>query len=317
MIDFPKNGNSNAAPLALGCWAFGGGFGEQDDNQSLTAMQVSVDNGVVHFDTAMAYGGGRSEKLVGQFIADKRDQVFIATKGNTDKATGEAIRKTLDKSLENLGVDCIDLYYIHWPRAKQDMKPVLAAMEEARAAGKFKYLGVSNFGVDVMEHVKDVAKIDANQICYNLYWRYPEADVIPYCIENDIAVVTYSSIAQGILSGKFGEQRPTFPQGDNRNNGLLFDEQVWPHLYPATEKMKALAAEVGQPLVNLAIQWVARQPGVASVLLGARNETQARENAAAVANPVSDDVIAQLTTISDEAIKHVPDVGNIFRYYPE
>ncbi len=303
--------------LGLGCWAFGGaGWGGQDDDASLAAMAAALEGGMNHFDTARAYGGGKSEQVVGRFIADRRDAVYLATKGNTPKASADDIRSQLEASLADLKADYVDLYYIHWPRSGKDMKPVLEEMERARAEGKIRAIGVSNFSVEQMADVATVAKIDAHQLCYNLLWRPLEAEVIPYCREHDIAVVTYSSIAQGILTGKFGRERPTFPEKDQRENNTLFDRAAWPHIAEGIEQMRQLAEREGQPLVNLAIQWVTRQPGVTSVLLGARNADQAKQNAAACAKPVSQATIDQLTTLSDEVIKHIPDTGNIFQYYP-
>lgn len=303
--------------LALGCWAFGGaGWGGQDDEDSMAAMQAALDAGITHFDTAMAYGNGRSERLVGQFIAGKQDRVFVATKGNTPDASPEQILDSLERSRQNLGVDAIDLFYLHWPRRGKDMKPVMAAIEEARQAGKVKAIGVSNFSVRLLQDVASVCQIDTHQLCLNPYWRRDEADVIPYCQEHGIAVVTYSSIAQGILTGKFGQDRPVFPKGDARAKMVMFDEEVWPHVHAGTERMKRLAEREQQPLVNLAIQWVASRPGVSSVLLGARNAEQARENAVALSQTVADATLDELTAISDEVLRHLPDADNIFRFNP-
>jgi aryl-alcohol dehydrogenase-like predicted oxidoreductase len=128
-------------------------------------------------------------------------------------------------------------------------------------------------------------------------------------------VVTYSSIAQGILTGKFGRD-VSFPEGDNRRNVVWFDDAVWPHVYEGTERLKAIAERAGRPLTHLAIQWVARQPGVTSVLLGARNADQVRRNAAAMGGPVGDDVLTEMSAVGAEVMSHIPDTGNIFRYYP-
>jgi aryl-alcohol dehydrogenase-like predicted oxidoreductase len=303
--------------LGLGCWAFAGAaWGGQDDAKSEAAIQAAFDAGMNHFDTARAYGNGKSERVLAPFLAKHRDDIFLATKGNTPNAKPEEIRSQLEASLEDLGVDSVDLYYIHWPRSGQDMKPVLQEMEKMRSEGKLKAIGVSNFSVDQMKDIANVAKIDAHQLCYNLLWRPLENEVMPYCRENDIAIVTYSSIAQGILTGKFGKERPDFPEGDQREGNTLFDREAWPHVADGVERMKAVAEKEGQPLVNLAIQWVARQPGVSTVLLGARDADQAKQNATAYETPVSDDAIQALTAISDDVIKHIPDTGNIFQYYP-
>ncbi len=311
-VDKPHN------VLALGCWAFGGReWGGQDDADSMAAMETAYAAGISHFDTAIAYGGGASERVVGGFLAGngRREKVFLATKGNTANARGEEITDSLDRSLANLAVDCIDLYYIHWPRKGKDMRPVMEALEAARRQGKIHAVGVSNFSVEQMAAVGEVGTINAHQMCYNLFWRYPEADVIPYCREHDIAVVTYSTIAEGILTGKFPRE-VRFGEDDHRRHGVLFDSEVWPHVYDAVEHLKAIAAEAARPLVELAIRWVASRPSVTSTLVGARNAAQAAQNAAAMRGEISRDVLESMTAVSDEAVRHVPDVGNIFRWYP-
>ena len=304
--------------LGLGCWAFAGAaWGGQDDDASAAAIEAALDAGMNHLDTARAYGNGKSERVIAPFLRDRRDDIFLATKGNVgDDADPKQIRSQLEASLKDLGVDSVDLYYLHWPRSGKDLKPVLEEMEELRGEGRFAALGVSNFSVEQMDDASKVARIDAHQLCYNLLWRPLEQEIIPYCEQHGIAVVTYSSIAQGILTGKFGKQRPEFPEGDQREKNTLFDRDAWPHVADGVERMQRVAEREGQPLVNLAIQWVARRPGVTSVLLGARSAEQAEQNAAAYAKPVSDDALAELTTISDDVTPHIPDTGNIFKYYP-
>lgn len=311
-------GNSSEAHnvLSLGCWAFGGsGWNGQEDADSLSAMEKAFEKGLTHFDTAMAYGGGRSEKLVGEFIKGKREQLYIATKGNTSEGKAEPIINSLDKSLGNLGVDCIDLYYIHWPNKDFDMRPVVEGLEKERAKGKFKQLGVSNFSVEQMKQAMEVGTIDAHQLCYSLVWRFDEGDIIPFCIENNIDLVTYSSLGQGILTGKFPKD-PKFEGDDVRQGTTLFKEDVWPHIYEGVEEMKVVAEEAGRPLADLAIQWVAKQAGVASVLVGARNADQVERNAVAMDGEIAAEYLDKLTDISNRTIEKIPDSGNIFQYYP-
>jgi len=304
------------AVLALGCWAFGGqGWGRQDDSDSLDAMREALEHGMNHFDTAEAYGHGRSERLVAKAIQGRREEVFLATKGMPREATAEEMQDKLDESLRRLETDYVDLYYIHWPRKDRDMRPAMEGLEAARAAGKLRAVGVSNFSVEQMEQVSEVGRIDAHQFCYNAVWRFPEKELIPYCRENGIAVVTYSSIAQGILTGKF-QLRLNFPEGDNRKGVVLFSSKVWPYVHGGVEKLKQLAEEAQRPLVHLAIRWVAAQPGVTSVLVGARNAEQVRQNAAAMTGEIDDAILARMSEISNEIVAKVPDTGNIFAWYP-
>jgi aryl-alcohol dehydrogenase-like predicted oxidoreductase len=128
-------------------------------------------------------------------------------------------------------------------------------------------------------------------------------------------VVTYSSIAQGILTGKL-PQEPTFKEGDSRAGTVYFDAEVWPHVYAGVEELKGVAAECGRPLTHLAIRWVLAQPGITAELVGARDAKQMADNAAALDGDLAPEVFARLTAISEEVMSHIPDVGNIFRFYP-
>jgi len=309
------HGDKTHNTLGLGCWTFGGAqWGGQDDDESLDAMRKALDLGLTHFDTASGYGGGHSERLVGRFIEDKRDAIFLASKQGANKSK-EKFAASIRSSLERLGTDSIDLYYIHWPSSKFDLRPTMEALVEAKDEGVVGAIGVSNFSVEQMDQVMEVGRIDAHQLCYNLLWRWDESDVIPYCIDHDIAVVTYSSIAQGILTGKF-PKHPEFKEGDQRPNTTLFDDDVWPHVYRGVEEMKTLAADAGRSLTHLAIRWVAEQPGITSILVGARNADQVAENAAAMEGEIDPSVFERLTELSDSIAESIPDTGNIFKYYP-
>ncbi|MGF1633530.1 MAG: aldo/keto reductase [Phycisphaerae bacterium] len=307
-------------PLALGTWAFGGTqWGGQEDANSLAVMDAARKDGILHFDTATGYGNGRSETLVGQFIKDHgiREQVFLASKQGCRGEDGDVYYKAIEDSLSRLQTDYIDLYYIHWPKSDADMRPTMKALERARGEGKVKTIGVSNFSVDHMRQVGEAGKVDAHQIGYSLLWRWAEKDVIPYCQENGVAVVTYSSIAQGILTGKFkSRQKPTFPDGDQRNKMVLFDENVWPHVFDGVQKMQAVADRIGRSLTELSIRWAISRPFVTSVLVGARDAGQMHQNAQAVRGEIDPAVFDELTAISDETLAAVPDTGNLFRYYP-
>jgi myo-inositol catabolism protein IolS len=301
--------------LALGCWTFGGAqWGGQEDPDSREAMEKAFELGITHFDTASGYGGGRSERVVGEFIRDKRDAIFLASKQGAN-AKMEKYAASIRSSLERLGTDYIDLYYIHWPNSKFDLRPSMEALVRAKEAGIVGAIGVSNFSIEQMEQVSEVGTIDANQLCYNLLWRWDEADIIPYCREHGIAVVSYSSIAQGILTGKF-PKAPEFRDGDQRPSTTLFDPDVWPVVYDAVERMKPIAADAGRPLAHLAVRWVAKQPGITSILVGVRNAAQVAENAAAMEGEIDDEIFDRITRVSDRAKEMIPDTGNIFRYYP-
>lgn len=320
-IDMPQTRiepvDKDHSVMGLGTWSYGGEWGPQQDADSAEALRLALDLGITHIDTAEAYGRGHSEELIGRAIQGRRDELFLATKGfpcwgDLSKA---CYAEKIDESLRRLGTDFIDLYYIHWPMTDRDMRPPMEAIVEAKRAGKVGAVGVSNFTVEEMEQVGEVGKIDAHQFCYNLYWREPEREILPYCREHGIAAVTWSTIAEGILTGKFPRD-VSFPEGDHRRNGVLFSEDVWPHVYEGTEKIKKLADDAGVPITHLAMQWVARRDGVANILVGCRNADQVRRNVEALSTNVPDEVFERMTAIGDEVWSHVPDVVNILRWHP-
>lgn len=303
-------------PLALGGSVFGPPAWQADARaQFWEAMETALALGVNHFDTASGYGGGQSEELIGEFLQGRRERVFLATKAAVDRFGRGPMLEEVHASLKRLRTDVIDLYYIHWPRRGHDMRPAMEDLELARQQGKVRAVGVSNFSVADMEQVAQVGRIDAHQLGYNLIWRFPEREVIPYCAAHDIAVVTYSSIAQGVLTGKFPEQ-PQFGAEDNRAGTVHFDADVWPHVYAGVEDLKRASADAGRPLSDLAIRWVLERPFVNTAVVGARTPGQVQRNVAALAGVISSQTFAAMTAISDRVMLHVPDTGNVYRYYP-
>lgn len=304
------------SPIAFGGSLYGEGQWQDDKKATLlVAMRAALELGINHFDTAAGYGGGASEPLLGEFLEGRREQVFLASKASIDDMKAELMLEQVDKSLERLKTDFIDLFYIHWPRTGKDMRPLMEGLMLAKQQGKIKAIGVSNFSVEQMEQVAEVGRIDAHQLGYNLLWRFAEKDVIPYCREKGIAVMAYSPIAQGILTGKFSRELNLIVN-DQRNSIVLFNEAVWPHVYEAVEQLKVLAHEVQRPLVHLAIRWILQREGLHTAIVGAKNERQIRSNAAALEGDIPAYVFDRMTSISDEIIPFIPNSGNMFNYYP-
>jgi myo-inositol catabolism protein IolS len=307
------------SPIGFGGWSFGPDqwSGKEDDNL-LSAMKSSLERGITHFDTASNYGDGYSERLVGRFIASNlgyRDRIFLASKYEADEINAPDILDAIDASCQRLQTDMIDLYYIHWPRAGKDLRPWMEGLETARQKGKIQAIGVSNFSIEDMEQVSQVGKIDAHQIPYNLIWRFAERGIIPYCVDHNIAVVTYSSIAHGILVGRYGRD-VEFPPGDQRWNIVPLRKAVWPGVYESVEEMKAVAERAGRSLVHLALRWLLHQPGVTSVLAGARDARQAASNAQALDGEIADSMFEELSAISDRLMHQMPNTVNPYDHHP-
>jgi len=192
---------------------------------------------------------------------------------------------------------------------------MMEVLEDAKARGKIRFIGVSNFSVDDLESARESAQIDVYQIGYNLLWRKPEVDVLPYCRQAGIAVVTYSSLAQGLLTGKFIE-KPRFDPGDPRPGTVFYDPSVWPRVYAAVEKMKVVAAAVGCPLGRLALRWLTDYECVDMVLAGARTLAQLGQNIESMKGAAPIDALKRLDAISKELAPFIPEIGNMFKYRP-
>jgi myo-inositol catabolism protein IolS len=302
-------------PLALGGSFFGPDPWGQQRADLLAMLETALQNGLNHFDTGSGYGDGQSEQLLGEFLVERRDQLFLASKADVDQMDAGLMLEQVNQSLVRLQTEVIDLYYIHWPRQGKDLRPMMEGLEWARQQGKIRAVGVSNFSVEQMEQVAQVGQINAHQLGYNLFWRVAEREVIPFCREHEIAVVTYSSIAQGILTGKFPRQLH-FDPGDQRADIIFFEEAVWPHVYAGVEQLKLLAQAIDRPLNHLAIRWVLHQADINTAVVGARHAQQVECNVEALTGDIPPEIFERMSEISDAVIQHIPDTGNMYRYYP-
>jgi aryl-alcohol dehydrogenase-like predicted oxidoreductase len=300
--------------VGLGCWQFGDmGRGTPADDTSVALIREAYRQGIRHFDTAHDYGMGHSEEVLGRGIEPFSEKAFVSTKmhaaGKAETIVG------VEKSLARLKRPWIDLFYVHWPKTGFDLRPMMEGLELMRAQGKIRLIGVSNFSVTDMAMASEAGRIDAHQLCYNLLWRYPEREVIPWCIAHGVAVVTFSSIAQGLLSDT-PRSPDTFEEGDARGKTLYYRSDVWPSVRDAAAAMRAAARSHSTSLSTLAIRWVLARPGIVSSLVGARSAGQIQSNVTAGGGSIEPAVAEELTRLSDEAMRHIPDVGNIFLFYP-
>ena len=280
------------------------------------AIQAAFDAGINHFDTAQSYGDGQGERVFGDCLGHfERERYILASKMMLKKRKDETI-EGVKASLRNLATDYLDLFYIHWPAGNTDPRPMMEGLEECRQNGLIRRIGVSNFSVEQLEVLREAGTVDVVQLCYNLLWRRHEEDLIPYCAKHGIGIFSYSSLAQGILTGKYPkEYQPA--DGDARRNSVFFRPDVWPTVYDAVAAMQRLADESGATLVELAMAWLLRQPAILSIIVGARSSNQIRRNIQAVSVSIPGSVLDRLTGISAELKTTIPDTGNIFQYYPE
>lgn len=302
--------------LGLGCWAFGGvGAAAPDEAAARAIVRRAAELGVSHLDTAADYGDGVSERVVGAAAAP-REAYFIATKSQLFATAAEA-EAAVDLARSRLGVDAIDLFYIHWPRAGMEVGPMIEGLEACRKKGKLRFVGVSNFSVADMEAASRAGKIDYHQLCWNLLWRRPELEIAPYCAAHGIGIVAYSSIAQGLLTDRGGDPGRR-KSDDPRGATLYYAPSVWPRLAPIVARMRAAAAAAGEKLGSLALRWVLSRPGLSSALAGASGLAQLEANAAsAAAGPLDPKILSALEALSEEADAVLPrEETNIFFNYP-
>ena len=292
------------SPIIMGTWQAGKDMWVGiDDAQSTKAIKSAYDAGITTFDTAEVYGNGHSERIVGNALYDVRDRVVIATKVFSNHLKYNQVIDACHGSLKNLKTDYIDLYQIHWPPGsfgakKVSLEETMRAMTDLKAQGKIRAIGVSNFSRSQLEEAATFGRIDSLQPPYSLFWRKVETDALPYCRENNITVLAYSSMAQGLLTGKFGPDH-TFAKGDHRFRNKLFQPENYRRVQKALEKLGPIAAANHITLGQLALAWIISQPGVCAIA-GARNSEQAVQNAAA-AN----------VRLSDTDLAAVDDIGRI------
>ncbi len=264
-------------------------WGPGDERGYLKAIHAGLDHGINLIDTAPVYGDGNAEKIVGKAIKGKRDQVVLATKTGIHRENDTIvrdlsparIRKEIEASLKRLEVDFIDLYQIHWPDPGTPMEDSLNQLVKIRKEGKFRFLGVSNFNVAQLKEASSIAPVVSLQPHFSLLERDIEKEIMPWCIENEIGILSYGSLGGGILTGKFKE-KPEFGEGDHRDKFYkYFEEPVWGKVQQLLTVLKDLADTHNKAISHVVLSWTVQQAGISTALVGARNEAQAISNALA------------------------------------
>jgi aryl-alcohol dehydrogenase-like predicted oxidoreductase len=286
--------------VCLGGWSLVGDstWGDQDPAQSVAAIHAALEAGINTFDTAEAYGGGASEELLGKALGARRKDVIIASKVSQSNLQGDRLRQACERSLRCLKTDYIDLYQMHWPSPSVPPAEALAAMQDLQRRGKVRVIGVSNFGVSFLPELLAAGRVESNQLAYSLLWRAIEYEVQPLCVRNDLSILCYSPLCQGLLTGKF-RSADEVPPGRARTRLFCGKRPQSRHgqggaeteTFQALATIRQICAEIAQPMGRVALAWLLAQPGVTSVIAGARNADQARENALAAELELPADVL--------------------------
>lgn len=309
------NSDVSVSVIGLGTWEMAGDFwGAADDQESIRVVHRALELGVTLVDTAEGYGAGHAEEVLGRALAGRRDQVVISSKVAPNHLEPEAIEAALEGSLARLGTDHIDVYYIHWPSLDHPIGPAMEKLEQLRAQGRIRAIGVSNFSVPRLEEAGRYGVVDVLQPPYNALWREIEAEILPYCREHAIGVMPYSGLAQGLLTGTL---RPdtTFAEGDRRQGTVLFQPGTYERALAAVEHLRPMAARYGRSLPQLAIAWLTSRPGVSSPLLGARTVAEMEENAAGVGWTLEPADLAAIDAATLPVWEEIKEKGDMFGYW--
>ncbi|MGK8504578.1 aldo/keto reductase [Nocardia asiatica] len=314
--------------LSFGAGTFGGrgelfgAWGDTDVEQARRLVDISLDTGVSMFDTADVYSDGASEEVLGAAVKGRRDRVLLSTKatlptgpGPWDAGSGRVrLIGAVEASLRRLGTDYIDLFQLHAFDAGTPVEEVVGALDDLVRAGKIRYVGASNFaGWQLMKSLaaadrNGLTRYVAHQVYYSLVGRDYEWELMPLGRDQGVGAVVWSPLGWGRLTGKIRRGQP-LPEGSRLHRtaeaGPPVDED---QLYDVVDVLDELAAETGKTVPQIALNWLLRRPTVSTVIIGARNEEQLRQNLGAIGWELDADQIARL----DKASATTPP----YPYYP-
>lgn len=288
----------NISVIGLGTWAIGGGdwkfgWGDQDENAAIAAIRRALDLGINWIDTAAIYGEGRSEILVAKALKDvpAKERPIVATKcGRVALGNGEigkclrrdSVIAECEASLKRLNVDCIDWYQMHWPEPDEEIEEGWATLMELKQQGKVRHIGVSNHSVAQMQRLQKLHPIASLQPPYSMIAREVEAEILPFCGQQNIGVVCYSPMGKGLLTGSFTAARAAaLSEKDHRSRDPRFQSPQLEINLEFVAQLEAIASSLGCTIPNVAIAWTLRRPEVTSAIVGARSPEQIQQTAMA------------------------------------
>jgi aryl-alcohol dehydrogenase-like predicted oxidoreductase len=275
--------------VGFGAWAIGGGgwefgWGPQDDEQSIAAIQHALEHGINWIDTAAAYGFGRSEQVVGRALEGVSDRPYVFTKCSLLEGPGRRVVHSLRRdsilreahaSLERLGIDAIDLYQIHWPIPEADIEEGWAALAELKDQGLVRHIGVSNFDVEQLRRIRQFAPVETLQPQYSLVVREIEQEILPFCERDGIGVIAYSPMSSGLLTGKMTRERiENLPDDDWRKTDERFQEPQLSRHLALVERLQSVAERHDTTPGAIAVAWTLRNPAVDGAIVGFRRPDQ-------------------------------------------
>ena len=297
--------------VGFGAWAIGGGgwefgWGPQADEESIAAIHRALEQGINWIDTAAAYGFGHSEEVVGRVLRglSERDRPYVFTKASLLEGPGrrvihslsrESILREADASLERLGVEAIDLYQIHWPIPEGDIEEGWAAFAALKEEGLVRHIGVSNFDVEQLRRIREIAPVETLQPQYSLIERDVEGEILPFAEREGIGVIVYSPMGSGLLTGAMTRERiENLADDDWRKRDARFEEPLLSRHLDLAERLKAVAERYDTTPGAVAIAWTLRNPAVDGAIVGLRRPDQVDDLLPATTIELSDEDAAVL-----------------------
>ena len=295
--------------IGFGAWAIGGGgwefgWGPQDDGESIGAIHRALEQGINWIDTAAAYGFGRSEQIVGRALDGVAERPYVFTKGSllegpdrrvVHSLKRDSILREAGNSLQRLGVEAIDLYQIHWPIPAADIEEGWAALTELKEQGVVRHIGVSNFDVDQLRAIGQIAPVETLQPQYSLIERDGDRDILPYAEREGIGVIVYSPMGSGILTGGMTRERvESLPEDDWRKHDTRFNEPQLSRNLHLVERLKAVAERYDTTPGAVAVAWTLRNPSVDGAIVGFRRPDQVDPILTAANLELTDDDLAEI-----------------------
>jgi aryl-alcohol dehydrogenase-like predicted oxidoreductase len=306
--------------LTFGTGTFGGGneffkaWGSSDVKEATRLVDICLEAGLSMFDTADAYSNGMSEEILGQAVKGRRHDVIISTKGSFRRGPGpnqlghsrHHLINAVDASLKRLGTDYIDLYQLHGYDAMTPVEETLGVLDDLVRAGKLRYIGCSNFsGWHLMKSLAvsekyGRARYVAHQAYYSLIGRDYEWELMPLAVEQKVGTVVWSPLGWGRLGGKLRRGQPL--PADSRLQSQLVIDKGPPvpneHVFKIVDVLDALAKETGRSNAQIALNWLLQRPSISTLIIGARNEEQLRQNLGAVGWSLTKEQVAKLDAAS-------------------
>jgi myo-inositol catabolism protein IolS len=292
-------------------------FGEQADDLSVQTVHAALDAGITFFDTAEAYGRGHSEEVLGRALEGRREEVVVASKAAPNHLREADLVAACESSLRRLGMEHMDLYQVHWPNHGLPFDETASVLDRLVEQGKIRCWGVSNFGPHDLTDALACGRPQVDQLPYSLLWRATEHEIVPVCVQNDVSVLCYSPMAQGILTGKFASAEDVPAQ--RKRARYCWDNAIGLS-FAVVEELRVVAGDLGEPMADVALAWLLARPGVTSVIAGMRTPEQSRQNARAADLSLGPDIVERLERASQpltDALDSDPDMwqtGDESRY---